>query len=272
MRFVSPLLVVAALLSVAGNAYPQDDPIPACKEGPPREADALAYFRVGKARYDAKEYGDAIRLFLEAYAADCSKHEVLLIVARAYELAELRLSAAVTLESYLARVPKDPEADARRLKITQLRHADKQEAATEAKSAPPPITAPPPEDPFKKALPWVVTGTGVVLLATGVNLYIVGHSNVPAGCDASSKTCSPTAPPDAPDKAGNANGLQIGGIITGVVGLAAVGGGIAWALSAKSQDAAAPAKGSAQPPRWQASATPLWGNDRGGVVSAWKTF
>ena len=168
--------------------------------------------------------------FSKRMRADCSKHEVLLIVARAYELGNLRLSAANTLEAYLARVPKDPEADARRLKITQLRHQDKQEAATEAKNAARDTPRePPPEDPVQAALPWVVAGAGVVLVATGVNLYFVGHSNVPAGCDAG--VCAATAPPDAADKAGNARGLQIGGVITGGVGLVALAGGLVWGLT-----------------------------------------
>jgi len=264
---------------------------PSCREAkPPSEGDALAFYRVGKTRYDAKEYPDAIRLFLEAYAADCSKHELLLILAKAYELSNQRPNAAAALETYLARVPRDPEADARRLKIVQLRHEAATSTAVATQATPPTSPAKNPhatsdvnvvptvssadshETTLERALPWAVTGLGVAMVATGVNLYLVGRSNVPAACNFSAGTCDPTSTAEMRDKAGSAHGLAVGGLVTGVLGLAAIGGGITWAITRASRERG----DTSRPAATRQSTThfnvaPTFGAP-GGVVSAWRNF
>lgn len=286
---------IFAALTISSVA-PADEPrgFPACKEGKARsESDALAFYRVGKSRYDAKEFDDAIRLFLEAYSADCTRHELLLILSKAYESQNERLNAASALETYLTRVPADAETNARRLKIAQLRHTvtrAKEDPTTpvaveapkvhvERPGPPPenrqvtPQTLPPPS-PMMTALPWIVAGTGVVMLGTGINLYLVGRSNVPAGCDFSAKTCDLSSTAEQRDKAGTARGLALGGIVTGVVGLATLGGGIAWALTqkpAEARTASGSAERSTTSTQLRMVVTPLLG-DSGGVVTASKNF
>ena len=89
-------------------------PYPACT-GKPTQADtdaAHGAYTAGKGSFDEADYTTAINYFRDAYRRDCTKHELLIIIARAYELQGKRARAAASLQAYLDRVPTAPDAEA----------------------------------------------------------------------------------------------------------------------------------------------------------------
>jgi len=98
--------------------------------------------------------------------------------------------------------------------------------------------APTPKDdkPKQNLGPILVTSGGVVVLATGVVLAVVGLGKVPSQCSYWSKDCS--AAPGNPvfDDAKSGARLVNAGIIVGSVGLAAIAGGVIWSFVEKPGD------------------------------------
>ncbi len=88
--------------------------------------------------------------------------------------------------------------------------------------------APPPPEPHKSLLPFIVVGVGGAAVATGAVLLGVGLGKVPSNCSLSSNTC--TAAPGDPVFNTAHNGVVLAdiGMGVGIVGLAAVAGGIIW--------------------------------------------
>lgn len=206
---------------------------------------AHVIYQAGKVQYDDANYDAAIAQFREAYKRDCSKHELLVIISRAYELKQDRGEAIRALELYLAREPSSPDAATHRNRIENLR---KQLAATplapSAPADPAPSTAPPPEDRGHTLPPWIVVGVGGVALATGAILLVAAPS-IPPNCDSAGRTCtfvdangvtrtqgltSAEEEKLAEDgrTAGRSVGMTQGGVITMIGGGVLVLGGLLW--------------------------------------------
>ena len=220
--------------AASGVQYP-----PACAASsvPSAESDkAHAIYAAGKVQYDDGSYEAAIAQFRDAYKRDCSKHDLLVIISRAYELKGDRAEAIKALELYLAR-ENPADAATHRTKIDNLR---KQIAA---QPAPPTTTAPPPEIREHTIPPWIVVGFGGAAVVAGVIVLIVAPK-LPPGCDASSLTCNvvdnagrPVPTPTDAQKAqlpkdqataGASVGQNKGGLITLICGIGILGGGLLW--------------------------------------------
>ncbi len=142
--------VPAFAQSNPGEAAPVT-PYAACT-GKPTQSDtdaAHGAYMAGKGSYDESDYTTAINYFKDAYRRDCTKHELLVIIARAYELQGNRREAVHALETYLDRVPSAQDAEVQKRHIANLkRELTEQPAppasasATASASAPPPPSAP----------------------------------------------------------------------------------------------------------------------------------
>jgi tetratricopeptide (TPR) repeat protein len=271
MRFGRHLLTLALLGTViAVPAIAQSQPgatstYPECTGKPSAddsEAARNAYL-FGKRKYDEAEYATAVNYFKDAYKTDCTKHEILIIISRSYELAGNKAEAITALETYLKRVPNAPDAAVQRKRIENLKAQGAPPATTTpptptttatstATAAPtttptatttarPPGTSTPPSESSGSVGPWILAGTGVVVLGTGVLLVVVGAGNVSSandaltkdGCDLNnpSKKCTSGTPADVAsqnDKLTSGTRTEtIGGVLIGV-GAVAVVGGLVW--------------------------------------------
>lgn len=205
----------------------------------PAESDkAHAIYQAGKVQYDDASYDAAIVLFRDAYKRDCAKHELLVIIARAYELKNDKAEAIRALETYLERVPNAPEASSHRTRIENLR-----------KQLPPPPAPPPapektpPREPSPQAppvevrehtaLPWVVVGVGAAAMITGGIVYLTAPA-LPDGCSETESNCSiltgetPAQNEVRKSTAGRSKGQRLGGTITLAGGAALAAIGLLW--------------------------------------------
>jgi hypothetical protein len=105
--------------------------------------------------------------------------------------------------------------------------------------------APSPPEPHKSLLPFVVVGAGAAAVATGAVLLGVGLGKVPSNCSLSSNTCTAAAGDPVFNTAHNGVVLADVGMGVGIVGLAAVAGGIIWYAvePAKVEEKTAPTTG-----------------------------
>lgn len=201
------LFLVANAVAVAARA--DAAPYPVCGASKPsssQTAAAHAMYLAGKVAFDEAEYDKAIGNFREAYSRDCTKHDLLVIIARAYELKGDRAEAVRALETYVERVPSSPDLDTHKRRIAKLREelAKRQaETATVAPKAEPPAEPPPegerppppPAQPEASSgghtvLPWILVGVGGV--TTTVGAVLLGVSNTqpyPQECDGNALTC-----------------------------------------------------------------------------------
>jgi hypothetical protein len=227
----------------------------------PSQADtdaAHGAYMAGKGSFDEADYTTAINYFKDAYRRDCTKNELLEIIARAYELKGDRREAVHALETYVDRAPTAPDVDVQKRHIANLKRelADQAAASTSASasaaasvapsasassSAAPsasaiasvaPTTEPPPSSPPSGHTlpPWIVVGVGGAAIITGGVLYLVGSGNVSSAennCPAPSHTGPNCTASDA--SSGNSGRtLESVGVVAGSVGLAAVAGGLIW--------------------------------------------
>ncbi|MBX3185985.1 MAG: tetratricopeptide repeat protein [Labilithrix sp.] len=240
------LLAVSAsfpLLASAQTAPPSPAPYPACTVTSVPAADserAHTIYAAGKVQYDDGLYDAAIAQFREAYKRDCTKHDLLIIISRAYEFKGDRAEAIHALQTYLERVPNSPEAGTHRTRIDNLKKKDleAQQAAhaAAATASPPPATtsAPPPaEQSGHTAFPWIVVAAGGAAILTGVILHVAAPP-FPENCDRATDTCAPLPNESAAaaqtrrDKAGQHGGMTLGGTIAIIGGIGIVGGGLLW--------------------------------------------
>jgi hypothetical protein len=209
----------------------------------------------GKGSFDEADYTTAINYFKDAYRRDCTKNELLEIIARGYELKGDRREAVHALETYVDRAPTAPDVDIQKRHIANLKREIAEAAASSSTSAsasasvaPPasasaapsasaiasvaPTTEPPPSPPpaGHTLPPWIVVGVGGAALITGGVLYLVGSGNVSSAennCPAPSHTGPNCTAPEA--SSGNSGRtLESVGVVAGSVGLAAVAGGLIW--------------------------------------------
>lgn len=207
--------------------YPVCDP-----KKPPTDQqsqEAFTVYQRGKGRFDEAEYERALVFFNEAYQLDCTKHELLIIIARSHELTGRRAEAVHALETYLARVPNASDGETHRKRIENL----KREIANAPK--PPPVAAapvpmpvqPPPVEPDRghTVYPWIVVGIGGLATIVGGAIAIAGNSSIPEGCNIVKRSCEDQADNAGAEKASN---LFVTGLVVTGVGLLTVGGGLTW--------------------------------------------
>ena len=260
IALLATVVAVPALAQTGGvSQYPECTVKPSADDS---EAARNAYL-FGKRKYDEAEYATAVSYFKDAYKTDCTKHEILIIISRSYELSGNKAEAINALETYLKRVPNAPDADVQRKRIANLKaqtapppppppppstgtaptttSTSTAPTATSTSTAAPVPTDQPPSDKTQHSIaPWIVTGAGGVVLVTGAVLLIVGAGNVSstndklraAGCDPNNpaQKCSSTPAVVNPlnDKLSSAKTTEtVGGVLIGV-GVAAVAAGLVW--------------------------------------------
>jgi hypothetical protein len=263
MRASRPLLVTLLLATaVAVPAFAQTGapPLtnyPACTSTPTKQDSDQAHsaFLLGKRFFDEADYGSAIHNFADAYKLDCTKTELLTIVARAYELNGNRPEAVHALETYLQRaqtIGADDKAQIQKridnLKAQIAAQASSTATATATATAvptqatatappPPPPPPPPPESGGHTVLPWIVTGVGAAAAITGGIIYLVESSaanaakNKCVGENISACTPKPGVTETAKEIGNDytpANNLVPVGSILFFAGLGVAAGGLLW--------------------------------------------
>jgi tetratricopeptide (TPR) repeat protein len=237
LLFAVATSVPAFAQSASGGApaYPA-----ACGVGsvPQSESErAHTIYQAGKVQYDDKNYDAAIAQFREAYKRDCSKHELLIIISRAYELKGDKAEALRALETYLERVPNSPDAATHRNGIDSLKRQIAAQpppppAAAATTTATAPSTAPV-ETHEHTVPPWIVVGLGGAVAIAGVVLLVAKPSS---DCNLDQEVCTRDVKNNETDAAfkarqkdavrekswGIAGPIMIGG------GLAIVAGGLLW--------------------------------------------
>jgi hypothetical protein len=275
---------VLAMTAVAVPAFAQQTSpsvYPACNlTSPPSKAEsegAHGAYMAGKASFDVGEYDRAIDLFKDAYRRDCTKYELLSIIARAYELKFDRAEAVIALQAYLDRAPpNDPGNEPIRQRMLRLKQQISAQppasASASATTAPEPSatgSARPngaattsPSGPVREhtVAPWIVTGIGAAATITGVALLVVGLGKIsdskalcPVGplVDSSGKptgqrgpVCAKTEDQATAQKLqsdGNVFGA-VGGVVGGI-GAIAVVGGLIWHFTEPTGPEPAPTTG-----------------------------
>lgn len=258
MRARARTLSLAFLLgtAIAAPAFAQQSSVtvyPSCT-GTPTKADSDAAhgaYIAGKGSFDENDYARAVDYFKDAYRRDCTKHDLLNIIARAYELKGDRAEAVNALETYLKRVPpNEPGNEQIQRRIANL----KAQIAAAPPTPPPVVTAPvepvpstpasmPPANPPHDRVtterthsvgPWVLVGVGGAAAVAGLVLLVVGQGKI-----SDSKTGCPTIDPvtkqhqclpgvNGESLQSEGNTLSAVGGVVGGVGVAAIAGGLIW--------------------------------------------
>jgi hypothetical protein len=136
--------------------------------------------------FERADYDRAIQYWRDAYGFDCTKPALLLNIASAYEKKGDRAAAVTTLETYLARAPKAPDAPTITERVKNLK------AALAAAAEPPPPQAPPPavesNPPDNAAEPEPVTTgkrpyglTPIIIAGAGGVVAVIGAVLLPIG-------------------------------------------------------------------------------------------
>lgn len=257
MRASSRSLPLAFLLgtAIAFPAFAQQPSVtayPACT-GTPTKADSDAAhgaYIAGKGSFDENDYARAVDYFKDAYRRDCTKHDLLNIIARAYELRGDRAEAVNALETYLKRVPpNEPGNEQIQRRIANLKAQIAAAPPTPVPIAttavePVPITlaTPPPGNPPPDRVttssghsvgPWVMVGVGGAATVAGLVLLIVGQGKISESKDkcriplgGTARVCDPGV--DGSSLQSQGNTLSAVGGVVGGVGLATVAGGLIW--------------------------------------------
>jgi hypothetical protein len=252
-------LVVPCSLTIARGEAQAQQPTqyaPTCDKKPTEkdENEAHAYFTIGKKAYDEADYTKAIDNLREAYKLDCTKPILLNYIASAYIAKGDKVEAIAALEAFNKRDPRGADAEGVPKKIANLKQALAAQSATTPSStvtsttttpsstvtsttstatttaAPTTTDTVPPPERGHTALPWIVVGVGGAAMVTGIILLAVGSSKVSdsfslcpnANCVDLSKK------PQAMQLNSDGRGFQNAGIAIGLVGVAAVGGGLLW--------------------------------------------
>src|SRR3984885_11661217 len=142
MRLSLRSVTTFALLGVAAAvpAFAQSSASDAVTQAPagtpkPTQADtdaAHGAYMAGKGSFDEADYTTAINYFKDAYRRDCTKNELLVIIARAFELQGNRREAVPALETSWERAPAAPDADVQRRHIANLKREISDQPAVSA--------------------------------------------------------------------------------------------------------------------------------------------
>jgi hypothetical protein len=267
-RTILTLTLLGAVMAVPAIAQTQTVTLsvyPECKGKATREESEAAHaaFTFGKEKVEKGEYLTAVSYLKDAYRVDCTKHELLRMIARTYELAGNRAEAINALEVYLSRVPDAPDVETQRTRIANLRAQLPVPSVSvtilpSAPSVPPSVTTSPPPPPppppppvvapaQHTITPWILTGVGGAALITGGVLIIAGQSSISSanasfdakGCDVSTNSCSSTSTVTElewnsfNDKLDNGYRTRTAGLIVAGAGAAALVGGLVWHFSEK---------------------------------------
>ena len=168
-----------ARAQAAGAAYP----LPCSAATVPQSESERAHtiYQAGKVQYDDKNYDAAIVQFRDAYKRDCSKHDLLIIISRAYELKGDKVEALKALEQYVDRVPTSPDIMTHRNGIDSL----KKQIAAQPPPPPPSAgavpSAPPQEMREHTIPPWIVVGVGGIAVIAGIVVIATAPSVAPLG-------------------------------------------------------------------------------------------
>jgi tetratricopeptide (TPR) repeat protein len=246
--FTVATIATVAAVSAPRPAYAQNpsggakDPYPnACTSASTENSErAHKLYEFGKAYYDEGNYEQAIIQFREAYKRDCSKHDLLIIISRAYELKGDRAEAIRALELYVDRVPAASGEHRTRIENLKIQLAKANAAAASASSAGP---AKPVENREHTVPPWIVVGIGGAVIISGI-VVIATSPSLPANCNSDTNTCEKIDPDGAGPKpletsesasfknrsetAGQAKDQPKYGAILIGAGVAIVAGGLLW--------------------------------------------
>jgi len=238
MRFRPAIFVSALLLSLGAPAFaadPQMPAYPACPIGTqPSERDAAAaydFYKAGKRFFDERDLLRAIEQFSESYKRDCTKYDLLVTIARAYELHGDRAQAIHTLKAYLARVPDAPDADTQRKLIANLERDLADENAKrsaerkaieerEAEKRRQEAANAPAEMRTHTVAPWIVVGAGAVVGVSGLVMNVA--TSYPDKCEPGKSGCTNISAAEATQ---TIKGI---GVAMAITGGAAIVGGLLW--------------------------------------------
>jgi len=220
------------------------------------DGEARTRFEEGRAAYDAGRFDDAARAFQRAYLLS-PRYALLFNIGQSQLRAGHDAQALAAFEAFLRQAP---DTDTHHAEVTERVHilrsmgvtADAATAATTTASEttttttptettttttttavtpeptpePTPVPAPAEDSGGPGIAPWIVVGGGGALLVTGIILMAIGAS------DASSVTGAADGAmwSSLMGAANDANVLWGVGLGLGIAGLAAIGGGLAWAL------------------------------------------
>lgn len=246
-------------------------PTPADVEGAKGAHKAASQF------YDRAEYDKAIRYWNDAYSFDCTANDLLVNIANAYEKLGDVPSTVATLETYLKRTGPNQTLE---LKVQNLRQ--RMTPTPTATVAPAPTAAPtatalataaptalPPAAPRPYGnTPWIVVGGGGVVALVGLILMPVGYGAIsaaaakcPSGSDGMHH-CKTAAEVSK----GTAGRAEVGAGWTMLsLGIAAVGGGMAWQLLYNKPRPAAPGQPPQEAPKTGVWVAPVAGPGLGGL-------
>ncbi len=244
---------------------------PECSAGKPvapgNANAAHGAFLAGKASFDAGDYSTALTYLKDAYRRDCRKVELLLIIARSYELlgsngngsaplttfgagarrSSAKREAARALEVYLQRAPADADVATQRSHLTRLNEeiarmdaedealAAKRAAATQFASNGP-VSPTPTQTPAPVASPTEMRGHTAapwIVASVGAAGLVAGGVLFGVGSskesDADDKCPSRKAcAPDVTSEGNNGAHDKTAGIVILGVGGAALVGGLVW--------------------------------------------
>jgi len=182
-KLLDTLILGALLVGVPLPAFAES--YPECVSEPSDEEveAAKGAFMAGRAAFDEADYERAITYWSDAYRRDCTAHDLLRNLARAYELSGQKLAAIEALRTYLERVPDTPKREQFDRRIEKLEEQlEEERAATPEPAAEPsepapevaptptgePTPSPAPTARGKKPVaPLIVAGAGAVIATVG---------------------------------------------------------------------------------------------------------
>lgn len=248
-------LASAAFALTLAPALRAESNYPACTRAPSKADTEAAHgaYLAGRHSFDEGDYATAVTYFKDSYRRDCTKHELLPIIARAYELAQNRAEALVALNVFVARAsPTDPSVDAVKKRIANLSREEPKAASSppppvaapagppaEAPSASPLASTPPPAPPVEpksapRVAPWIVVGAGGVGVAVGAVVLVTALSSradVESRCPESAgrRVCplGESAASASADFDSATTRAIVGGAVAGA-SLVAMGAGVLW--------------------------------------------
>ncbi|HVH44059.1 MAG TPA: hypothetical protein VM925_17030, partial [Labilithrix sp.] len=180
-----PFFFLVLVASAPARAEAPAQGYPPCVKTVTTNDSELAHqkYIAGRQDYEEGNYDSAVRRFRDAYNLDCTKHELLVILAAAHERKGDKREAVSALETYVERASSAPDVATYKAKIENLK---KQIAET---ASPPP--SPPSGSPREHTVfPWIVAAAGGVALGAGIVLLATAPA-LPSGCDAETRTCLP---------------------------------------------------------------------------------
>src|ERR1700733_11625153 len=130
---IATAAAVPAFAQSASDAT-QESQYAACTSKPSQADTEAAHgaYTAGKGSFDEADYTTAINYFKDAYRRDCTKNELLVIIARAFELQGNRREAVPALETSWERAPAAPDADVQRRHIANLKREISDQPAVSA--------------------------------------------------------------------------------------------------------------------------------------------